>query len=358
MKLILLLVLFCVVFANERLIRFNETFALWLTESDVLKLSESSPPIHFMDITEYPELTNVNKKAFFIPVNPRYPTIVRPRLNAVRGSIILSEIEKLASYATRYYTSPTGIAAAEYLQAQYEIHALNNGRSDVEVDLWYHNAWPNGQPSVIARIPGSSRPSEIVVIGGHIDSTASGSVAPGADDDASGSSTVMEVFRVLVSSGFRPERTIEFHGYSAEEVGLRGSQDIANTYANQGKDVVAMLQFDMTGYLRPNFTPTIGVITDFTDSTLTQFIRRLVEVYINDHDSRTWTNTACGYACSDHASWYRAGYVDAFVFEASFSNSNPYIHTANDLPSRLSVPHMEIFGKLGVAYAIELSYTE
>jgi len=354
MKLLLLLVLFCVVYGDERLIRFNETFALWLPESDVQKLSQNVPEIHFFDITDYPEPI-VNKKSAFIPVNPRHHELVRSLLPQVDVDNIEEEIGALSSYQTRYYTSQTGVQAVQYWASQYRFYA--QGKSYIEVETYSH-AW--AQPSVIARIIGSVAPNEIVVLGGHIDSTSNGASAPGADDDASGSSTVLETFRVLADSNFRPERTIEFHAYAAEEVGLRGSQDIAQFYASSGKDVVAMLQFDMTGYARAGVTPTIGVVTDFVSAPLTEFVRRLVTTYITqgDHPNRSWTNTACGYACSDHASWYRSGYPDAFVTESTFSNSNPYIHTPNDQLARLSKPHMQLFGLLGVSFAVELAFTE
>ena len=59
---------------------------------------------------------------------------------------------------------------------------------------------------------------------------------------ASGSSSVLEVFRVLASNGFRGSRSIEFHAYAAEEVGLLGSQAIASTYQKEGKVVAGMMQ--------------------------------------------------------------------------------------------------------------------
>ncbi len=86
---------------------------------------------------------------------------------------------------------------------------------------------------------------EVLIFGGHIDSTAPGMPtgrAPGADDDASGSAVVLEMFRILTSSGFVPAKTIEFHGYAAEEVGLRGSQEIAAAYRAAGKSVIGMVR--------------------------------------------------------------------------------------------------------------------
>lgn len=66
--------------------------------------------------------------------------------------------------------------------------------------------------------------------------------APGADDDGSGTVTILEVFRSLVGTGFRPQRPVEFHWYSAEEAGLLGSQDVAKEYEQKHVDVIAMIQ--------------------------------------------------------------------------------------------------------------------
>eukprot|EP01123_Difflugia_compressa_P001992 TRINITY_DN1262_c0_g1_i1.p1 TRINITY_DN1262_c0_g1~~TRINITY_DN1262_c0_g1_i1.p1 ORF type:complete len:237 (+),score=52.37 TRINITY_DN1262_c0_g1_i1:181-891(+) len=234
-----------------------------------------------------------------------------------------------------------------------EYLTLASGRDDIEIEYFNH-AWL--QPSLIARIRGNgASANEIVIVGGHVDSTSSGSRAPGADDDASGSVTVLEIFRVLAATpDFKPSRTLEFHGYAAEEVGLRGSQAIAQAYVNEGKVVVAMLQLDMTGYVRTGTTPTMGVMTDYTNSAVTAFIRQLITTYTNTPG----VNTACGYACSDHASWYRAGYPSSFVFESLDENSNPYIHSVNDVVSRLDFDHILEYAKLGLSFLVELSYPE
>jgi len=165
---------------------------------------------------------------------------------------------------------------------------------------------------------------------------------------------VLEVYRVLAASGFRPERTIEFHGYSGEEAGLLGSQAIANYYSNQGVDVVAMMQLDMTGYVASGTAPRIGVVTDFTTPQLSAFLRAVVEEY----STTQFVNTACGYGCSDHASWFRAGYPASFAFESAFANSNPYIHTVNDVTSRLNLAHALQLTRAALGLVVECSYEE
>jgi len=322
-----------------------------MSSEEVAKLSSrgavDGKEIHFMDVTDFIE-PKINKYFVEFPKVLKNKEVVFSFIEELSEERLREVVTHLSSYTTRYYTSATGVQASNWLVSEYQRFA--GSRTDIEV-LQFVHSWP--QPSVIARIIGNGpHKDEVVVVGGHIDSTSSGARAPGADDDASGSSTVLEIFRVLAEDpNWKPDRTIEFHGYAAEEVGLRGSQAIANNYASIGINVVAMLQLDMTGYVRPGTIPTIGIVTDFTDTTLTAFLRQLVTTYCTTR----WQNTACGYGCSDHASWYRSGYPASFSFEGLFSNSNPYIHSVNDLASNLNFAHGLEFAKLGLGFVVELA---
>jgi len=77
-------------------------------------------------------------------------------------------------------------------------------------------------------------------------------LAKGADDDGLGIVNLMERFRALLDTGFMPTNLVEFHWYSAEEVSLLGSQDIAVSYKKAGTKVKAMLQLDVTAYFSGN----------------------------------------------------------------------------------------------------------
>jgi len=302
-----------------------------------------------MDITDsldLPPFTVVRA----LPTDPTKQAIVNPLLPFVTPDNIRAQVARLSNYPTRYYTSATGREAALYLLSQYELY--KGSRTDIEVERFDHT-WL--QPSVIARIHGEGpNANERVIIGGHLDSTSRDAQAPGADDDASGSAGVLEVFRILATQGFKPSRTLEFHGYSAEEVGLRGSQAIAQKYQSDGVEVYAMLQLDMIGYIATGTVPTIGVVTDFVNAPLTAFVRKLATEYTTTR----WVNTQCGYACSDHGSWTRAGYPASFPFESTFSNSNPLIHTRNDLLQYLNFDHAAEFARLAVGFAVELSLAD
>jgi leucyl aminopeptidase len=275
---------------------------------------------------------------------------VKPLLPQLKDSEITATITRLASYANRYYRNAVGARASDELADAWR--ALAAGRSDVTVSQFTHSFV---QKSVILEIRGTVAPDEIVVIGGHLDSITPqamarpGGKAPGADDDASGIATLQEVMRVLLQSGYQPERTLQFIGYAGEEAGLLGSKAIARDYATQGKNVVGALQLDMTGY--QGSSSDITLISDYTNAAQDDFVAALAAGYLPE---LSVTRDVCGYACSDHASWTANGYAASFPFEAAFGEDNPHIHTSKDKLGLLNPAHALKFARLALAYAVEL----
>jgi leucyl aminopeptidase len=338
----------------------------WVTSLELDQISHSAHAKGrcggFMDVTDFAKpqaLGFVEALVDFDKIQPRNESIVQPMLQNVDAGDLMAIITHLSNnFHNRHYDrSPTGIAAAEWIKAQYE--KIGASRNDVKVELVNHRNFD--QPSVIATIQGSGpNKNEIVIIGGHIDSINQDAFffskhkarAPGADDNASGTATVMQTFKLLVDSGFRPNRTIQFMGYAGEEAGLLGSQDIAKKYRDQKKAVVAVMQFDMTMLPEPN--PTIQLINDHTSEPLNRLTGRLLDHYVK----AKWALSACGYACSDHASWTRSGYSATFPTEASIrfvETENKTIHTEKDRVEILNPGFGTHFLKLAIAFAVEVA---
>ncbi|MEZ4360542.1 MAG: M20/M25/M40 family metallo-hydrolase [Kofleriaceae bacterium] len=278
--------------------------------------------------------------------NPATVNGMLPELQATR---IVQMINDLSAFQNRYYTSSFGTQSSDFIFNTWSSIAAS--RTDITVERFTHT-W--AQKSVILTIPGTSLPNEVVIIGGHQDSIASGgatSIAPGADDDASGIATITEVLRAMVAKNFRPARTIKLMAYAAEEVGLRGSAAIATSYQSQGINVVGVVQFDMTNY--KGSTKDIWLMQDYTNAAQNTFVTNLINTYVG----ATVGVDSCGYGCSDHASWHNRGYPTSMPFESAMSQYNPNIHTSRD---RISVSgsnadHAMKFARLGVAYAAELA---
>ena len=278
--------------------------------------------------------------------------VVPGLLSQMQASNIGQTIVDLSAYVNRYYQTAGGVSASDWLKQRWT--TLAGGRSDITVEQFTHASWK--QKSVIATIKGTDRPTEVVVIGAHLDSinqagTTETTRAPGADDDASGVASITEVLRTMVANGYKPRRTLKFMAYAAEEVGLRGSQEIATSYANAGTNVVGVMQLDMTNY--KGSVNDIYLYTDYTDSAQNTFVSNLIKTYLPTLKVGT---DKCGYGCSDHASWTAKGYYASLPFEAAFNQDNPYIHTANDTyaNSGNQADHSLKFARLAMAYMVEL----
>lgn len=290
-----------------------------------------------------------------LPFTIDQPTLVATLAGGVSETELLATLTALSGFTNRYHAHPSGSASATWIRDQWA--GLAAGRADVTVEFFDHGGI-TPQDSVILTIPGATLPGEIVVLGGHQDSIIGwpgcssnpNCIAPGADDDASGIAVLSEVIRLAVEHGFRPQRTVQFMAYAAEEVGLDGSTDIAQSYFNTGKNVVAVLQMDMTGY--QGSAPDIVLVDDWTNSELNTFVADLVSTY---QPGMVQSTTVCGYACSDHAPWHNRGYRAAFPFESTFNQSSPYIHSSSDTTANLSsgAAHVAKFARLAAAFLVE-----
>lgn len=282
---------------------------------------------------------------------PAAPDVVRRLIPLVNPSQIVSTINGLTAFGTRHHRATGGVQAASWLRDRWATMAA--GRTGATATLFAHSAWP--QPSVILTIPGDES-NEVVVIGGHLDTiNSSGGTtasAPGADDDASGVATLTEVARLILTQNVRLRRTVMFMAYAAEEAGLRGSAAIANDFRARNVPVVGVMQLDMTNF--DGSPHDIVLITDNVSTTQTNFLATLAATYIPQFPV---ARDRCGYACSDHASWTRAGYPAVLPFEATLATDNPNIHTARDTlaVSGNNANHAAKFAKLAVAYVVEMA---
>ncbi len=275
-------------------------------------------------------------------------------LDLVNGQNIEDDILLLQSYGTRYHTKSQAEQAVLGQQSIWDAMIAASGRTDVSTRIYTHVNTP--MPSVILTFEGANTPDEFVIIGGHIDSTTFGdkNFAPGADDNASGIAALNEMVRILLEKDFVPNRSIEVMAFAAEEIGLVGSAEIAEAYANNNVNVAAYVQFDMTGYNGAD--DDVYITTDsYNSSELNNYLTQLMDHYnASGTHSFGYSFTECGYACSDHASWADNGFAAAFPFEADFDESNPNIHSPDDVYAFFNTPeHSMKFAKLGLEFLIE-----
>jgi hypothetical protein len=202
-----------------------------------------------------------------LAANPTDPQIVAA-LRQVSASRIQSNIEKLVSFQNRSTLSaqdPASIASArgigaarEWIKSEFERYSRDcGGCLEVKVD-GFTQAPADRIPkpieitNVYAVLKGSDPESfkRIVLVSGHYDSRNSDTLnitdlAPGANDDASGTAVSLECARVLSQLKF--PATIIFLTVAGEEQGLNGSSHFAKMAKSAEWNIEAVLNNDIVG---------------------------------------------------------------------------------------------------------------
>jgi hypothetical protein len=201
------------------------------------------------------------------PKPPADPQIAAA-LTKVSAQRIQANIEKLVSFRTRLTLSaqdPESIkaghgigAAREWIKSEFESYSRAcGGCLEVKTDSFTENPMeriPKATviTNVYAVLKGTDpeNAKRIVLVTGHYDSRNSDTfdatgIAPGANDDASGTSVSLECARVLSQMKF--PGTIIFLTVAGEEQGLNGSTHFAKMAKEQGWDIEAALNNDIVG---------------------------------------------------------------------------------------------------------------
>jgi len=230
---------------------------------------------------------------------------------------VTSDLVAAGGYNTRKSTTDGGEWAAQYIHDAFVSYGIQ--------DVSFHDFDINAD-NVVAVIPGSVFPENIIVLGGHYDSlTMFGALEPGADDNASGTVAVMEAARVLANYTF--ENTMVFIAFASEEFGLFGSNAYARDASNRGDNILAMLNVDMIGYVAAGDTQDVDIIAGSGSSGLRELAFWATEQYVPGFPAIVGSGMIGG--SSDYASFTKYGYPAIWYFE-DVAQDSPYIHTAND----------------------------
>jgi hypothetical protein len=240
-------------------------------------------------------------------------------LNLVDSVKILASIQHLQDFGTRKFNTPEALLAQEWIKQQFESYGLTVELQDFPTS--------NGESSdnVIATLPGKLFPDEYIVMGSHYDSYTYWGSAPGADDNASGTAGVLEAARIL--SQYQFDRSIIFCTFSAEEIGLYGSEAYASRAQQQGMNILGYLNMDMIGYVKPGDIPHTDVIAPASAYPLVDFYTNVAAIYMPDFQVSLGNLTG---GDSDHTSFNEHGYMGIFPFEDD-QNYSPFIHSPSDL---------------------------
>jgi len=200
--------------------------------------------------------------------------------------------------------------------------------------------------NVIAEFRGAAAPTEIVVLGAHLDSrgvnnTSPTAAAPGADDNGSGTALAIHFARLVKQRGTQFRRTVRIITFCGEEQGLLGSRAIAQLYKNQSVNIIAMYNIDMVGYKPPTSPTVVAFMTGSATANLTTQCRNTVSQYLPSQPQGT--TSAC---CSDQQAFFENGFPAIGVFETNTSSVvYPDYHRDTDTPDKVNFPQVAIFGQ-------------
>ena len=228
--------------------------------------------------------------------------------------------------------------AAQFILEKFQSYGLDARIQDYDA---------NGQ-NVIATLEGDVYPNKQYIICGHYDSQPSGSLAPGADDNASGTVGVLEAARVLSNESC--DYTIKFIAFDEEEQGLIGSKAYADSAFALGHDIQAVINLDMIAWdsnndgelsVASNFG-SMGLFSDYIE------ITRIYEPGLSPH--------LIYITASDHASFWNKGWDALLAIEEYPFDFNAYYHTTSDLFQYLNIDYFAKMARGAVSALATLAY--
>lgn len=282
-----------------------------------------------------------------------------PEYKALIDMVSVEELKHIVGnlstgFKTRYYRSYNARAPAEWIQSYLE--PLPNSTVTL-----FENSF--NQPNVITRLspPTAKSTTPTILLGGHLDSTSPipFMLAPGADDDASGTAVVMHVISILAKSGWVHDKAkypIEAHSYGGEEGGLLGAVALSKSYKHAGRKIRGVLNVEMVGWQPEsgnNSTSTITVLSD-PNPAMSAYMKEVVETYVPTSDVR---GAYCGYGCSDHYAWSGLGYPVVCIasYGPNDRNLNPNYHSTRDRMESLDFDRMADFARAALAWVVQVA---
>jgi hypothetical protein len=301
-------------------------------------------------------------------------------LTAVSEQRLQATIEKLVSFRTRNTLSSAtdpvaGIGAARQwilnelkgysprLQVSFDRHVIPaGGRITREVEL----------VNVMAVLPGRS--PRRIYLSGHYDTVVlrpppedsaaartNDNVAPGANDDGSGTALTMELARVFSQSGLEFDATLVFIALAGEEQGLVGARAHAQQARTDSVRIDAVLNNDITGNSHGGDGTIDGATVrvfsegpeDSPSRQLARFVKRQAALYIPGHVVRLIAREDRFGRGGDHTAFNQNGYAGVRITESTENYDRQ--HTVRDTPDGVDPVYLAKNARVNAAAAATLA---
>jgi len=263
--------------------------------------------------------------------------IIQSIVNQVSGDSIFKHIDVLQKFDRQ--TLKNHRECTDYIYKylkQSDFDTIYYQEMEFEWTISGKDSLYTSLPNIIAIKYGKNIPDSIYIIGAHYDAPwvldiISGEytleeipTSPAADDNASGTSAVIEISRVL--TGYHPERTIMFILFAAEEIGVAGSEYFIDNF-NEKNKILGMINLDMIAYSENKNNPLAVIQTNSISKNIFDCCTTSISQYVSDLPYEKSSTDA-----GDHISFWEynipaISFIDGHIGGDSF---NPYIHTMAD----------------------------
>ncbi len=201
--------------------------------------------------------------------------------------------------------------------------------------------------NLIGLVEGSDKDlkNEFIVLGAHLDHVGmqAGEVYfPGANDNASGSSTILEIAKAFSVNKIKPKRSIIFVLFASEESGLYGSKYFVEHPPVPLNQIKAMINFDCVAH-----GDSLKIGGGKTGTEIWNLAKELDKKYTNIMVNNTWAGGG-----ADATPFYNKG-IKTLYFVTT--NSYTYLHQPQDKPETLNPELFEKQAKLGFLLLYYLS---
>jgi len=186
--------------------------------------------------------------------------------------------------------------------------------------------------------------NEYIIIGAHLDHVGAqaGLLFPGTNDNASGSSGVLEIAKAFVKNGIKPKRSVIFVLFAGEEQGLIGSMHFVESWKNGYDDITAMLNLDCVGY---------GDSIKVGNGNSVQDLWRITK-QIDEENTKSMVNATWSGGGADATPFHEKG-IPCLYFVAT--NSYDHLHLPTDKVETLKPALYDKIVNLAYHTAVEIA---
>jgi hypothetical protein len=286
--------------------------------------------------------------------------------NKVESSKMIHTIEELTTFTTRYsglsYENSLAIATmvsdmfreigvADIVNPYYmaDITSECDSRPTPPNPPFYSYAI-----HTIAEIKGTLYPDKYLIITAHADSISKGEIesnsfpdtpAPGVGDDACGVAAMIEIARIILESGYKPDITIRFCVFAGEEIAMAASSGAYSDECDaKGEDIALVLTLDGISLHDKTAPKTACCLYPYDTDTDWYYRDRTIELMKQYSTITTVTIYQTNVARSDNWGFYLNGCKSVYLEEDSTGVGAAIVHSADD--------NMEHYD---AAYALEMT---